>query len=444
MPFVPHTAQERAAMLETIGVKSLDELFNDIPPALRLTGLRMPDGLSEQEVYERLHALSHQNAHGVTGFIGGGFYDHVVPAAVDALAARGEFFTAYTPYQPEVAQGTLQAIFEFQSMICRLTGLDAANASMYDGGTALAEAVLMAVRTTGRNTVVMAGGVNPVYRSMIKSFALNLDVQFVELSAVIGAPLDRIEVASVLNERVACVVVQNPDFFGSVDDFSDVAEMAHRAGALLVSSNYPVALGLLKRPGEMGVDIATGEGQSLGLPLSFGGPYLGFFAVRQPLLRKMPGRVVGESLDRRGKRCFVLTLQAREQHIRREKATSNICTNQALCALRATIHLALLGKQGVREQAEICARKAAYAQRRLTQIKGVRIKNQGAVFNEFVLELPLDAESVSARLLQHGFAPGIPLGRYFPDGGNALLTALTEKRSKAEIDGFAEQLEGVL
>ena len=444
MSFVPHTPRERGEMLAAIGVASLDDLFADIPPALRLERLEMPDGLSEQEVYDHLHRLSHRNTHDLACFLGGGFYDHTIPAAVDSLVSRGEFFTAYTPYQPEVAQGTLQAIFEFQSMICRLTGLDVANASLYDGGSALAEAVLTAVHATGRDTIVMTGGVNPIYRLMIRSYTRNLGLQLTELPTPIEGPADRAAIAAALNARVAAVIVQNPNFFGTVDDFSDIAAQVHAAGALLIASVYPVSLGLLKRPGDMGVDIATGEGQSLGLPLAFGGPYLGFFAARQALVRKMPGRIVGETVDRRGNRCFVLTLQAREQHIRREKATSNICSNEALCALRATIHLSLLGKSGLRELAEICVRKADYARRRLTQIPGVRLRNRMPVFNEFVIELPVDAGEAVSKLIDRGFAAGFPLGRYYPGEERSLLVALTEKRTKGEIDALANALEVLL
>ncbi|MDD4101441.1 MAG: aminomethyl-transferring glycine dehydrogenase subunit GcvPA, partial [Kiritimatiellae bacterium] len=375
MPFVPHTDKERSAMLDAIGVSSLDELFAEIPAPLRVQALNIAQGLSEQEVYDRLHEMSHRNTHSLVSFLGGGFYEHSIPAAVDSLTSRGEFFTAYTPYQPEVSQGTLQAIFEYQSMICRLTGLDVANASMYDGGTALAEAVMMAVNATGRGKVVVSSDINPIYRLMIRSYTANLGIQLVELPSTPATALDRGAVAAALDNSVAAMIVQNPNFFGTVDDFSDIAKAAHEKGALLIASVYPISLGLLKRPGDMGVDIVTGEGQSLGLPLSFGGPYLGFFAVRQELVRKMPGRVVGETVDRRGKRCFVLTLQAREQHIRREKATSNICTNEALCALRATIYLSLLGKQGLRELAQNCVRKAEYAKQRLAQITGVRVRN---------------------------------------------------------------------
>ncbi|MDD3545231.1 MAG: aminomethyl-transferring glycine dehydrogenase subunit GcvPA [Kiritimatiellae bacterium] len=444
MTFVPHTDKDRAEMLAAIGVGSMDDLFADIPEGLRVKALNMGEGLSEQEVYDRLHEMSHRNAHSLISFLGGGFYDHIIPAAVDSLTSRGEFFTAYTPYQPEVSQGTLQAIFEYQSMICRLTGMDAANASMYDGGTALAEAVMMAVNVTGRDKVVMSAGVNPVYRLMIRSYTNNLGIRLMELPASPDGVIDRAAAAAALDGDTAALIVQNPDYFGTADDFTDLAQKTSGAGVLLIASVYPVSLGLLKRPGDMGADIVTGEGQSLGLPLSFGGPYLGFFAVRQALVRKMPGRIVGDTVDRRGKRCFVLTLQAREQHIRREKATSNICTNEALCALRATVFLSLLGRQGLREMAESCARKAAYAKRRLAQIKGLRVRNRAPTFNEFTIELPVEAGGVVCKLIDRGFAAGFPLGRYYPELGNCLLMALTEKRSKAEIDSFATALEVAL
>lgn len=442
--YIPHTPEDRAAMLEAIGVVSLDALFTDIPEHLRLEKLNMPDGLSEQEVYDKIYALSRRNIHKVVSFLGGGFYDHSIPAAVDSLVSRGEFFTAYTPYQPEVAQGTLQAIFEYQTMICRLTGMAIANASMYDGGTALAEAALMAVNTTGRNTIILAGGVNPIYRQMIESYTRNLGIQLKALPAPMEGCANRAAFAEALDDDTAAVILQNPNFFGTVDDFTNIAGMAHAKGALVIASVYPIAQGLLKTPAVMGVDIVTGEGQSLGLPLSFGGPYLGFMATTQKLVRKMPGRIVGQTEDRKGQRCYVLTLQAREQHIRRERATSNICSNEALCALRATIYLSLLGKQGLREVATNCVKKAEYAKKRFAKIPGVIVRSTCATFNEFVIELPKDAAEITSKLVDKGFVPGFPLGRYYPELNNCLLVAVTEKRTKSEIDGLAAALEGLL
>jgi len=443
MSFIAHTDAQRDEMLAACGARQVSDLFADIPLACRLDGLRMPEGLSELEVYERLHRLSHRNAHELTCFLGGGFYDHFIPAAVDALAGRSEFYTAYTPYQPEASQGTLQAIFEYQSAICRLTRMDVANASMYDGGTALFEAAMMAIHATGRNRIVLDSGVSPIYRVMLETYTRNLSIEFEEIEVAHGQS-NRSRLAAALNDRVAAVIVQNPNFFGAVDDFTDIAALAHAHGSLLIVSSYPVSLGLLKAPGDMGADIVTGEGQSLGLPLMFGGPYLGFLATRIALVRKMPGRLAGLTVDRQGRQGFVLTLQAREQHIRREKATSNICSNEALCALRAVIYLSLLGKHGLRDLARLCATKAEYAKQRLSAIPGVHVKRSAPTFNEFTLELPTDAGEVVARLVDKGIAAGFPLGRYYEGMEKFLLVAVTEKRTRAEIGHFAEALESVL
>lgn len=444
MTFIPHTPQEREAMLAAVGVGSLDDLFVDVPEQFRLPSLNMPDGISELEVQAHLRTLARANRVPESSFLGGGFYDHAIPAAVDSLAGRGEFFTAYTPYQPEASQGTLQAIFEFQSMICRLTGMDAANASIYDGGTSLAEAALLALNATRRKKLIVDGGVNPLYIRQLESYVVNLGVEVIKLPPVADGPADRTALDKVIADDVAAVLVQNPNFFGTIDDFTDLADKVHAAGALLICSFYPIAMGALKRPGDMGVDIATGEGQSLGIPLSYGGPYLGLFAVRQALVRRMPGRVVGETLDQNGKRAYVLTLQAREQHIRRERATSNICTNQALCALRATIFMSLMGRQGLREMAYTCVRKADYARRRLANIDGVEIVSQAPVFNEFVIRLPTSASTVYEKLLQRDIVAGLPLARFYPQFENMLLIALTEKRTSREIDTFVNAMEDVL
>ena len=443
MSYVPHTEADRREMLATVGVDSVEELFADIPEELRAPGLKLPPGRSEWAVRQHLRRLAAKNAIHLVSFLGGGFYDHFIPAAVDALASRSEFYTAYTPYQPEVSQGVLQATYEYQSVVCRLTGMEVSNASLYDGGTALFEAVMMALRVTGRRRVVMDGGVSPIYRKMIACYTSNLSIEFTEIPVSHGQS-DRDHIASELDDRTAAVILQNPNFFGVVDDFADVSRLAHEVGALVICSVYPMSLGLLKTPGEMGADIATGEGQSLGLPLSFGGPYLGFMATRREFMRKMPGRIVGATVDREGRRAFVLALQAREQHIRREKATSNICSNEALCALRAVIHLSLLGKEGLREVARTCVAKAAYARGRLLAIRGVRALTDAPTFNEFALELPVDAGEVVNRLIEKGFAAGFPLGRYYPGLERCLLVAVTEKRTREEIGMFAEALEAVL
>ena len=443
MPYISNTARDRKAMLEAIGAASIEDLFADIPAAARLDGLRIPEGRSEAEVVGHLQRLSQRNSQGLTCFVGGGFYDHFIPACVDDLAARGEFYTAYTPYQPEASQGTLQAIFEYQTGICRITDMEVANASLYDGGTALYEAAMMAIRITGRKKILLDSGVSPIYRNMLTCYTSNLAVDFQEIEVVHGQS-DRHRIEAALDSDTAAIILQNPNFFGAVDDFTDIVAMAHAKGCLAVVSVYPISLGLLKTPGAMKADIVTGEGQSLGLPLSFGGPYLGFMATRMEHVRKMPGRLVGQTEDAQGRRGFVLTLQAREQHIRREKAMSNICSNESLCALRATIYLSWLGRQGFRDLAMVCAKKAEYAKTRLSAIRGVRVKDSAPTFNEFTLELPCDARDAVNHLIDKGFAAGFPLGRYYKGMDNYLLVAVTEKRSREEIGQFAEALEGTL
>jgi glycine dehydrogenase subunit 1 len=441
--YVSHTPEDQRVMLETIGVERVEDLFRSIPESLRARSFDLPDGRSEFEVMKELTNLAEKNTLNLTSFLGGGFYDHYIPAAVDALAGRSEFYTAYTPYQPEASQGTLQAIYEYQSCICRLTGMEVANASVYDGGTALYEAAMMALRSTGRNRILMDGGVNPIYRKMLRSYTSNLDIEFVETPVVHGQT-DRDAVRRQIDDRTAAVILQNPNFFGVIDDHSDLAEVCHSRGALMIECVYPISLGILKTPTEMGVDIAVGEGQSLGIPLSFGGPYLGFMATSKKLARKMPGRIVGETLDTDGQRGFVLTLQAREQHIRREKATSNICSNEALCALRALIYMTLLGKSGLREVARLCLNKAEFAKSRLDRIDGVEVKRSSPTFNEFTVRLPKNAEWVTGEMMERGIAAGFPLSRYYNNMDDYLLVAVTEKRTKQEIELFAAHLEAVL
>lgn len=443
MPYIPTTDRDREAMLQAIGVPDVDALFADVPQSVRISGLNLPAGRSESEVYDHMRQMSQRNAADLVGFLGGGYYDHFIPACVDALASRSEFYTAYTPYQPEASQGTLQGIFEYQSAICRITDMDVANASLYDGGTALYEAAMMAVRLTGRRKILLDSGVNPIYRNILNSYTRNLDVEFVEIPVVHGQS-DRERIMAALDEKTAAIILQNPNFFGAVDDFTDVIEAVHQKGCMAVMSVYPISLGILKTPGQMGADIVTGEGQSLGLPLSFGGPYLGFMASRMAHVRKMPGRIAGATVDASGRRGFVLTLQAREQHIRREKAMSNICSNEALCALRALIYLSWLGKEGFKDLARVCAQKAEYAKTRLSAIPGVQVKKNAPTFNEFTIELPCDASAVVSRMIDRGFAAGFPLGRYYKGMGNYLLVAVTEKRTREQIGLFAEALEGVL
>lgn len=443
MNFVPHTQEEIKQMLKSIGVSSVEDLFRDISPELRAKSFDIPEGKSELEVLDIFKKLAAKNNTSLTNFLGAGFYDHYIPAAVDALANRSEFYTAYTPYQPECSQGWLQAIYEYQTAICELTGLDAANASLYDGGTALYEAVMMALKITGRNKIIMDSGINLIYRTMLYTYTSNLSIEFVETPVIHGQSC-REEIYKYLDDKTAAVITQNPNFFGAVDDYSDIVKKAHSYGALAIASVYPISLAILKSPAEMGIDIAVGEGQSLGLPLSFGGPYLGFMAARKDFVRKMPGRIVGATVDKDNKRGFVLTLQAREQHIRREKATSNICSNEAYCALRAVIYLCLLGKGGLKELAWHNFQKAEFAKGLFDKIPGIQVKKSSPTFNEFTLLLPKNAGQVAAKMLEKGFISGFPLGRFYKGMDNYLLVTVTEKRTEKEIREFSEAMEKVL
>lgn len=445
MPYVANTDSDRREMLKAAGFSSLEELYiaagiNE--PAPELSGI--PEGKSEFEVMTELRNLGGKNASGLVNFLGMGYYDHIIPAAVDALSGQSAFYTAYTPYQPEASQGTLQAIFEYQSMICRLTGMDVSNASLYDGGAALFEAMMLAVRSTRRRKAVISEAVSPIFRRMIECYSRNLDVELLTVPAGNGDSSAQDALLNAADEKCACVLVQFPNVFGAVEDWSAFTLALRERGILSICSTYPVALALLKTPGEMGFDIVTGEGQSLGIPLSFGGPYLGFMALREKLMRKMPGRVVGRAKDNSGRDGFVLTLQAREQHIKREGATSNVCSNENLCALRALIYLACVGKEGFTRVAKVAADNALRCRNALLQIEGVKPVGGNAFFNEFVVELPVDAAEVAGRLIDRGFAAGFPLGRYYPGREKQLLVALTEKRTTEEIKQFAAALEAVL
>lgn len=443
MSFVPNTEAQRAHMLQVCGARTIADLFADIPDDLQPASFDLPPGRSELEIDSEFRELAAQNYSHLTCFVGAGYYDHFVPAAVDALTGRSEFYTSYTPYQPECSQGTLQATYEYQSQICRLTGMELSNASLYDGGTALYEACQMAIHATGRRKIVLDGGVSPIFRKMLYTYTANLSIAFHEVPVSHGQT-SRARLFESLDDDTAGVILQNPNFFGSLDDHGDVAAKCRERGILTIQSVYPVALALIKSPGECGIDIATGEGQCLGIPLSFGGPYLGFLAARKALARKMPGRIVGRTVDRNGKEAFVLTLQAREQHVRRQKATSNICTNQALCALRASAYLSLLGTQGLRDVATLCLNKAHYAKDRIGAIPGVEVMEYAPTFNEFTVRLPVDAAECVGRMIERGFAAGFPLGRYFAGLENHLLVAVTEKRTKYDIGQLAETLEAVL
>ena len=402
--FIGASPDEQRAMLAEIGARDMDELFAGLPQELQSSDFALEPGMSESQAARHV-AESASAIRPPVNFCGGGFYDHYVPAAVDTLSGRGEFYTAYTPYQAEASQGTLQAIFEYQTAVARLMDMDAANASLYDGGTAVFEAVVMAARITGRRRVVIDGALNPIYRSMLATHTMTTGIEIVTVPPREGG-CDRDRIFGELRDDTAAVVVQNPNFFGCIDDYSDIIAAVHEVGGLGVVSVYPLSLGLLRSPGEMGADIAVAEGQSLGLPLSAGGPYLGLMATRSRYVRRMPGRIVGMTEDAAGRRGFVLTLQAREQHIRREKATSNICTNEGLCALRAVIYLALLGRDGLRETAQRCAETAAYVLERIKDVPGVTPAFGRAVFNEFVLRLSEPAEDAVRRGLAAGVAVG--------------------------------------
>jgi len=443
MTYIANTDEQREEMLGRCGVSTVEELFAAIPASLEPKSFSVARGRSELEVHSFFKKLASQNYYDLVSFLGGGYYDHFIPAAVDAIVGRSEFYTAYTPYQPELSQGTLQAMYEYQTHICRLTDMEVANASLYDGGTALYEACQMAIAATGRRKVVVDGGVSPIYRKMIYSYATNLSIDFRE-TVVIHGQTDRERLFDLIDDSTAAVITQNPNFFGAIDDHSDIVECCHDHGSLALQSVNPIACAILKTPGDMGFDIATGEGQPLGIPLSFGGPYLGFMAIRKKLVRKMPGRVVGRTVDAKGKEGFVLTLQAREQHIRREKATSNICTNQALCALRAHVYLSLLGTEGLREVARLCLDKAEYAGERIKAIPGVEVMDSTPTFNEFSVRLPMDAGEFAGLMIEKGFAAGFPLGRYYPGMEDSLLVAVTEKRTKYEIGLFAEAMEDLV
>ena len=443
MPYIANTESQQREMLRTVGCDSFEGLWKLAGIPLPVPPLNLPEGLSEFEVTRKLRSLAEKNAVSLVNFLGAGYYDHIIPAAVGEITGRSEFYTAYTPYQAEASQGTLQAIYEYQSMICRLTGMPVANASMYDGGTAFFEAMMLAVHATGKRRAVVSEAVSPIFRTMLHTYCRNLDVELVEVPA--GVSDSNIgKILENVNSETACVMVQYPNFFGSVEDWSALTAAVHERKALAVCSAYPMALAVLTPPGEMGFDIVTGEGQSLGLPLSFGGPYFGFMAVTEKYLRKMPGRIVGRALDHDGRDGFVLTIQTREQHIRREKATSNICSNENLCALTALVYLSCVGKQGLVDVAKHCAANAVYAREALLSVKGVRPAGGDAFFNEFLIELPGDAAEIAGQLIDKGFAAGFPLGRYYADRNGQLLVAVTEKRTREEIKNFANALENVL
>lgn len=439
MPYLPHTSVEEKAMLESIGLTSTDELFRDIPEKLRLKReLDLPPGLAEKTTWDKVYKLAavNRNANQYVSFLGAGAYQHYQPKAVGHIISRSEFYTAYTPYQPEISQGTLQAIFEYQTMICELTGMDVANASLYDGASAVAEGALITVETTRRKKLLVSSLVHPEYREALETYLQGRGVE-IELIPHSAGLTNKEELSNLLTDNVAGIIMQNPNFLGTVEDLGYFADQAHNQGALLVACVDPSSLGVLESPGFLGADIAVGEGQGLGLHLSFGGPYLGFMAVKEKNLRRIPGRIVGQTVDRLGREGFVLTLQAREQHIRREKASSNICSNQALCALAATVYLSLLGPQGLREVGEQCLAKSSYAKELLCKLPGVKLAFSSPTFQEFVVKTEEEPARINKRLWNAGILGGLDLGRFYPELQQHILLCVTEIRSRAEIENLA-------
>jgi glycine dehydrogenase subunit 1 len=445
--YILNTDDDVKAMLASIGEPSMEALFSGIPAELRLKRpLNVPPAMTEIELERHIHGLARKNESPASTvcFLGGGAYDHFIPAVVDVIAARSEFYTAYTPYQAEASQGTLQAVFEYQTLMCQLTGMDVANASLYEAGSGVAEAVLMAMGITGRTgEVLIAETVHPEYRQTLTTYLANLKATVKVLPCPDGF-LDPKLVASSVNDNTIAVVAQSPNFFGHLEAMQEIGAAGKSTGAIFISVFDPVSLGLLTKPGEYGADIAVGEGQGIGNPLHYGGPYLGILTCRTEYARKIPGRLVGETTDRNGKRCWVLTLQTREQHIRREKATSNICTNQGLFALRAAVHLTALGPAGLKETAELCLQKSHYATSELTKIPGVKLKFSTPFFKEFTLTLPKDVNTVLNALHKQGYHAGLATSRWYSAHADGLMIAVTEKRTKAEIDGLVSALRAAI
>jgi glycine dehydrogenase subunit 1 len=444
--FSPHTEEERKSMLSAISRKNLAELFDVVPKKFRFPDLDLPEGISEMEALEQLTEISQSNygCDDMVCFLGAGIYDHYVPAAVDSILRRGEFFTAYTPYQPEISQGTLQAIFEYQSLMAHLTGMEVSNASHYDGATASAEACLTAYYNfqERRKKIVLSPGLHPHYRSVIRTYLNGLDGILLQGDEQGSNSMSEPEsLLKYIDNDTALIFLQYPDFFGRVFDLSNVVQKSHESGCLVAVAVNPMALGCLKAPGEFGADIVVGDGQPIGIPMSFGGPTLGIFATRKDLVRKVSGRIVGETVDAHGTRGYVLTLTAREQHIRREKATSNICTNQGLMALAATVYLSLVGKKGLQQISNLCFQKAHYAAVEISKIKGFTVEMENPFFNEFVVNCPKPVEKLNKFLLEEGFIGGYNLEADYPELKKKMLIAVTEKISKEMIDLFCVKLQ---
>ena len=446
MAYLYNTAVQQQEMLQAIGVSSMETLLQQVPDEFRLQrDLDLPPALTELELEQHVRRLAGRNVADRVCFLGGGAYDHFVPAVVDEVTSRGEFYTAYTPYQPEASQGSLQAFFEFQSLICQLSGMDVSNASLYEGGTATSEAAFMSMRVTGRHAkIAVSASVHPEYRQIIETYSRDLPMEVITIPAVNGRT-DLARAQELIDEQTACLVFQHPNFFGCLEDVEALCELTRRRGALAVVSFDPLSTGILKRPGDYGADIAVAEGQSLGIPLQYGGPYLGILACRDEYVRKMPGRLITQTRDRDGKICYALGLQTREQHIRRDKATSNICTNQGLLALRATVYLSLLGPQGLRETAELCCRKAHYAAEQLQTVSGLKLMFEAPFFKEFVLGVEgRSVDDVLSQAARAGFDIGPELRAFpalAPELGNGILVAVTESRTREQIDALVQALK---
>lgn len=441
------TEQDRAEMLETVGVQSVEELFEDIPKQIRFQGsLQVPKAMDESSLLKHMNDLGRKNASSDqhASFLGAGVYDHYIPSVVGHVLSRSEFYTAYTPYQPEISQGELQAIFEFQTMICELTGMDVANSSMYDGATALAEAASMAYAATKRKKIVISKAVHPEAREILHTYASGLGLQVIEVPYDTNGVTDRSALHQEVDEETAAVIIQSPNFFGCIEPLQEMGDLIHENKGLFIVSSNPLSLGVLKSPRELGADVVIGDAQPLGISPSFGGPHCGYFATTKALMRRIPGRIVGQTVDENGQRGFVLTLQAREQHIRREKATSNICSNQALNALAAAVYMSALGKQGIQEVGHLNIRKSHYAKERLSKIEGVTIAFNQPFFNEFVIRIDRCVSEINRMLFKGGIIGGYDLGKEYPELQGYLLLAVTELRTKQEIDQLANVLEGLL
>jgi glycine dehydrogenase subunit 1 len=440
MSYIPNSSNVRKQMLDDIGIDDFEDLIKTIPAGLRLRKpLSLPERLSEMELVDEVRSIARKNKSIESNFAGAGVYDHFRPAVIDHVLLRSEFYTAYTPYQAEVSQGTLQAIYEFQTFISRLTGLPVTNASMYDGATALAEAVSMAFDKTGRKEALISRSVNPIYTDTVRTYHSGRKVK-IKSSSLFEGKTDIEDLKAKLTDKTAAVVIQNPSYFGLLEKTSEISAYAKEKRALFIIVYDPISLGILASPGECGADIAVAEGQSLGIPLNYGGPYLGLFSARKEFVRNIPGRLSGRTRDQNGKSGYVLTLQTREQHIRRERATSNICTNQALCALASTVYLSLVGVSGLEKIGRLCVSKAHYAATKISELPGYELKYSGPFFKEFIVETPVSPHRIITRLAGRGMVPGIDIGKYVTGLKGCLMIAVTEKRSKKQIDDLVFEL----